>query len=129
MIVSTTLQTTTYPFVAIITLQRPGGSLSATPKMTVVDRIEGLNDAATIIRRLGNAKERYGPALERMRREREERDMERSLRDEQDRAYQESLKADQEKVNSYYINFLRCMCTYSIIGTHSSTCSRRSCSR
>ncbi|KAG2179929.1 hypothetical protein INT43_003716 [Umbelopsis isabellina] len=95
--VSTTLQATTYPFVAIITLQRPGGSLTATPKMTVVDRIEGLNNAATVIRRLGNAKERYGPALERMRREREERDMERSLRDEQDRAYQESLKADQEK--------------------------------
>lgn len=80
-------------------MQYPGGAINATPKMTVVDRIEGLNDAASVIRRLQSAKERYGPGLDRMRREKEEREMERSLRDEQDRAYRESLKADQEKVN------------------------------
>lgn len=79
-------------------MQYPGGAINATPKMTVVDRIEGLNDAASVIRRLQSAKERYGPGLDRMRREKEEREMERSLRDEQDRAYRESLKADQEKV-------------------------------
>ncbi|CAO3696648.1 unnamed protein product [Umbelopsis ramanniana] len=95
--VSTTLQATTYPFIAVITLQFPGGAVNATPKMTVVDRIEGVNDATTVVRRLQSAKERYGPGLDRMRREKEEREMERSLRDEQDRAYRESLKADQEK--------------------------------
>jgi CO dehydrogenase/acetyl-CoA synthase beta subunit len=97
-VVSTTLQATTYPFIAVITLQYPGGAVNATPKMTVVDRIEGVNDATTVVRRLQSAKERYGPVLDRMRREKEEREMERSLRDEQDRAYRESLKADQEKV-------------------------------
>jgi FAS-associated factor 2 len=67
--------------------------------MSVVDRIEGPASAETVIRRIQTVQQRFGPALDRVKREREEREMDRMLRSEQDRAYQESLKADQEKVS------------------------------
>ncbi|KAG0169788.1 hypothetical protein DFQ28_002643 [Apophysomyces sp. BC1034] len=96
--VSSTLQATAYPFLAIIALQVPSGTATpSTPKMSVVDRIEGLTSSASITRRLDAALERYGPALNRLRMEQDQRDLERRLRQEQDRAYNESLRADQEK--------------------------------
>lgn len=98
MIVSNTLQATMYPFMAIITLQSSNNSSSRAMKMSVVDRIEGLADVSTIIRRFDTMIQRYGGAINRLRMERDQRDMERRLREEQDRAYLESLKADQEKV-------------------------------
>ncbi|KAF7726321.1 hypothetical protein EC973_008901 [Apophysomyces ossiformis] len=96
--VSSTLQATAYPFLAIITLQLPNGNIASSgPKMTVVDRIEGLTTSESIIRRFEAAIERYGPGLNRLKLEQDQREMERRLREEQDRAYHESLKADQEK--------------------------------
>ncbi|CDH57473.1 ubx domain protein [Lichtheimia corymbifera JMRC:FSU:9682] len=95
--VSSTLQATMYPFMAIIALQSSNNSSSRAMKMSVVDRVEGLTDVSTIIRRFDTMIQRYGGAINRLRMERDQRDMERRLREEQDRAYLESLKADQEK--------------------------------
>ncbi|KAI9259668.1 hypothetical protein BDA99DRAFT_513889 [Phascolomyces articulosus] len=94
--VSSTLQATTYPFLAIITLQSSTSS-SGSLKMSVVDRIEGPATPSTIIRRFDTVMQRHGGTLNRMRMERDQREMERRLRQEQDQAYRESLKADQEK--------------------------------
>lgn len=88
-----------YPFMAIIALQSSNNASSRAMKMSVVDRVEGLTDVSTIIRRFDTMIQRYGGAINRLRMERDQRDMERRLREEQDRAYLESLKADQEKVH------------------------------
>ncbi|KAI8143367.1 thioredoxin-like protein [Fennellomyces sp. T-0311] len=95
--VSSTLQATTYPFMAIITLQSPNSSSTGSLKMSVVDRIEGPASPSTVIRRFDTVIQRHGGALNRLRMERDQREMERRLRQEQDQAYRESLKADQEK--------------------------------
>jgi FAS-associated factor 2 len=81
---------------AVIALQ-PGSSGSS-PKMAVVDRLEGPMPPATLIQRLDTTIQRHGTTMNRMKMERDQRDMERRLREEQDKAYLESLKADQEKV-------------------------------
>ncbi|CAO3632758.1 unnamed protein product [Cunninghamella blakesleeana] len=96
--VSCTLQATTYPFLAIIALQQPSStSTSSSPKMSVVERLEGSITPTTLIQRLDTTIQRHGTVLNRLKMERDQRDMERRLREEQDRAYHESLKADQEK--------------------------------
>ncbi|RUS30754.1 thioredoxin-like protein [Jimgerdemannia flammicorona] len=95
--VSTTLQSTTFPFLAIIGLQYPAAGSGGSPKMSVVDRLEGPTTADAVVRRLTNALQHYGPPLERVRRERQEREHDRSLREQQDLAYRESLRIDQEK--------------------------------
>ncbi|KAI9489078.1 hypothetical protein BDB00DRAFT_845121 [Zychaea mexicana] len=95
--VSSTLQATTYPFMAIIALQQSSSTSSGSLKMTVVDRIEGPASPSTVIRRFDTVMQRHGNTLNRMRMERDQREMERRLRQEQDQAYRESLKADQEK--------------------------------
>ncbi|KAI9320646.1 thioredoxin-like protein [Dichotomocladium elegans] len=94
--VSSTLQATMYPFMAIIALQASSPS-SASVKMAVVDRIEGRATAPGVIRRLEAVAQRHGATLNRLRMERDQREMERRVRQEQDQAYRESLKADQEK--------------------------------
>lgn len=83
---------------AIIALQSPNNASSGSLRMACVDRIEGPASAATIISRLDNAIQRYGPGLNRLRMRRQQQELERRLRQEQDQAYRESLKADQEKV-------------------------------
>ncbi|KAI8388915.1 uncharacterized protein BYT42DRAFT_544127 [Radiomyces spectabilis] len=95
--VGSTLQATAYPFMAIIGLQVPNPPSTTAPKMTVMDRLEGLLTPASVIRRFDSVIERYGATLNRLRLERDQRDKERQLREEQDRAYQDSLRADQEK--------------------------------
>ncbi|RUS21218.1 hypothetical protein BC937DRAFT_93292 [Endogone sp. FLAS-F59071] len=95
--VSTTLQSTTFPFLAIIALQYPASGSGSSINMSVVDRLEGSSTADAIIRRLEGAVQRHGPPLERVRRERQEREHDRMLREQQDLAYRESLRADQEK--------------------------------
>ncbi|KAL1925165.1 uncharacterized protein VTP21DRAFT_48 [Calcarisporiella thermophila] len=95
--VSGTLQATRYPFVAVIVLQYPGGSTSGTPRMSVVDRIEGPSSAETLIQRISQQMEQHSAIIQRLRAERMEREQARALREQQDRAYQESLRADQEK--------------------------------
>lgn len=97
-LVSTTLQSTTFPFLAIIALQYPASGSGSSINMSVVDRLEGPTTADAIVRRLESAVQRHGPPLERVRRERQEREHDRMLRDQQDLAYRESLRADQEKV-------------------------------
>ncbi|RUP49062.1 hypothetical protein BC936DRAFT_143375 [Jimgerdemannia flammicorona] len=103
--VSTTLQSTTFPFLAIIGLQYPAAGSGGSPKMSVVDRLEGPTTADAVVRRLTNALQHYGPPLERVRRERQEREHDRSLREQQDLAYRESLRIDQEKVNDHVYDF------------------------
>jgi FAS-associated factor 2 len=93
--VSYTLQATAYPFMALIGLQKPLGSSS--PKMTVIERIEGPCDTEELIHQLDAAIDRHGAVLNRLKNERDQRELERQLRDDQDKAYRESLKADQEK--------------------------------
>ncbi|CAO3634384.1 unnamed protein product [Cunninghamella echinulata] len=95
--VSCTLQATTYPFLAVIALQQSSSSTSSSPKMSVVERLEGPITPTTLMQRLDSTIQRHGTVLNRLKMERDQREMERRLREEQDRAYHESLKADQEK--------------------------------
>ncbi|KAI8972697.1 thioredoxin-like protein [Pilobolus umbonatus] len=92
--VSNTLQATTYPFLAIISLQ---SSTNSTAKMTVIDRIEGPISATNLIHRLETAFSRAESTLSQLRRERDQRERERLLREQQESAYRESLRKDQEK--------------------------------
>ncbi|RCH82587.1 hypothetical protein CU097_000781, partial [Rhizopus azygosporus] len=94
--VSYTLQASTYPFLALIALQKPLGA--STPKMTVIERMEGPCRAEELVSQIDAAIDRHGAVVNRLKNEREQREMERRLREDQDRAYRESLKADQEKV-------------------------------
>lgn len=95
--VSYTLQASTYPFLALIALQKPLGA--STPKMTVIERMEGPCRAEELVSQIDAAIDRHGAVVNRLKNEREQREMERRLREDQDRAYRESLKADQEKVS------------------------------
>ncbi|RHZ89137.1 hypothetical protein Glove_18g112 [Diversispora epigaea] len=95
--VSDKWRVTTFPFVAIVALQNPPGNMGTSPKMTLVDRIEGLSSPDYIIARLNVQINRYGPVLQRFRFERAERDATRQIREQQDNAYLLSLQADQEK--------------------------------
>ncbi|KAI9316235.1 hypothetical protein BX666DRAFT_1859486, partial [Dichotomocladium elegans] len=93
--VASTLQATTYPFMAVIALQQAAGS--TVMKMAMVERIEGLVTAGRVIHRLETVIQRYSASMNRLLLEREQREMERRLRQEQDQAYRDSLKADQAK--------------------------------
>ncbi|CAG8521636.1 13540_t:CDS:2 [Racocetra persica] len=95
--VNSILQATTYPFVAVIVLATPHGNNGTSPKMTVVDRIEGSLSPEVLIARLTILISRYGPGLQRFRNERAERDSARQIREQQDNAYLASLQADQAK--------------------------------
>ncbi|CAG8718549.1 2793_t:CDS:2 [Cetraspora pellucida] len=95
--VSSTLQATTYPFVAVIVLATPHGNTGTGPRMTVVDRIEGSLSPEILIARFTILLSRYGPGLQRFRNERAERDAAREIREQQDNAYLASLEADREK--------------------------------
>ncbi|GAA5812023.1 hypothetical protein MFLAVUS_005472 [Mucor flavus] len=93
--VSYTLQATTYPFLALITLQTSIGN--ATPKMAVIERMEGTSHPEELISQIEIAIDRHGAVVNRLKNERSQRDMERQLLKDQDAAYHQSLKADQEK--------------------------------
>ncbi|KAI9591464.1 thioredoxin-like protein [Syncephalis fuscata] len=100
--VSTTLEATAFPFLAIVALHMPGAMsgasvLSSSARMTVVDRLDGIMDVNIIINRLQRVVDRYEGQLEAARAERRQREINRILREEQDAAYQASLRADQEK--------------------------------
>ncbi|CAG8695905.1 thioredoxin-like protein [Gigaspora rosea] len=95
--VNSILQATTYPFVAVIVLATPHGNTGMSPRMTVVDRIEGLLSPEILIARFTILINRYGSGLQRIRNERAERDSARQIREQQDSAYLASLQADQEK--------------------------------
>jgi FAS-associated factor 2 len=96
LLVSYALQATTYPFIALIALQTTLGS--STPKMTVIERIEGPSHPDEFISQIEIAIDRQGAVVNRLKNERSQRDMERQLLKDQDAAYHQSLKADQEKV-------------------------------
>jgi hypothetical protein len=81
---------------ALIALQAPYDYV--TPKMAVVERMEGYSHPEELISQLGIAVERYGSVLNRLNNDRERRDSERKLKEEQDNAYLQSLEADKEKV-------------------------------
>ncbi|KAI8878707.1 UBX-domain-containing protein, partial [Backusella circina FSU 941] len=93
--VSYTLKATTYPFMALIALQNSVGT--STPKMTVIERMEGPSHPEELVSQVEIAIERHGAVVNRLKNEREQRELERRLREDQDKAYHESLKADQEK--------------------------------
>ncbi|KAI8078971.1 uncharacterized protein B0P05DRAFT_105368 [Gilbertella persicaria] len=92
--VSYTLQASTYPFMALIALQSNVGS---SPKMTVIERMEGPSHPEELVSQIEHAMDRHGAVVHRLKNEREQREQERQLRVDQDAAYHESLKADQEK--------------------------------
>lgn len=96
-VVSYALKATTYPFIALIALQTSLGS--STPKMTVIERIEGPSHPAEFISQIEIAIDRQGAVVNRLKTERSQRDMERQLLKDQDAAYHQSLKVDQEKVH------------------------------
>ncbi|KAL9555494.1 hypothetical protein MBANPS3_002341 [Mucor bainieri] len=90
--VSYTLQASTYPFMALIALQG-----SSTPKMTVIERIEGTCHPEELVSQIEIAMDRHGAVVNRLLNERREREMERQLLVDQDAAFNESLKQDREK--------------------------------
>ncbi|KAG1083474.1 hypothetical protein G6F42_022202 [Rhizopus arrhizus] len=90
--VSYTLQASTYPFMALIALQG-----SSTPKMTVIERIEGTCHPEELISQIDIAMDRHGAVVNRLLNERKEREMQRQLLVDQDAAFNKSLKQDQEK--------------------------------
>ncbi|KAI9276524.1 UBX domain-containing protein [Sporodiniella umbellata] len=94
--VSNILEATTYPFIAIISLQTHSSG-SQDPTQSVIDRIEGPTSSSAVIRRLQNVIARTEVNINRMRQERERREQEQELRREQERAYNESLRADRER--------------------------------
>lgn len=89
------LQASAYPFMALIALQTlPGHS---TPKMTVIERIEGPSHPEELVSQIEIAMDRHGAVVNKLKNERSQRDYERQLVKDQDDAYHQSLKADQEK--------------------------------
>ncbi|KAJ1032981.1 hypothetical protein NDA16_000260 [Ustilago loliicola] len=106
--VATTLQASTYPFVAFIALQppRPASrslSSSSSPRAAVLSRLEGSPASATsagvIASHISDVLlPRTRNYLERLRAEKRRREMERQLRVEQDRAYQEASRRDAERI-------------------------------
>lgn len=112
--VATTLQASTYPFVAFISLQpartsgRRGlasdqGSLGSTPRPAVLSRLEGsplsATSAATIASHISDVLlPRTRTYLERLRAEQRRRENERELKAEQDRAYLAASRRDAERV-------------------------------
>ncbi|KAJ3288561.1 FAS-associated factor 2 [Rhizoclosmatium sp. JEL0117] len=88
--VSNTLLTTRYPFLAVIAPQ--GGS-----KMVVVERFEGVIDAEVLVAALGVQLARVDGVLSNVRADRERHEQARILREQQEEAYNASLRADQEK--------------------------------
>ncbi|KAJ1339678.1 hypothetical protein BSLG_005711 [Batrachochytrium salamandrivorans] len=87
--VSAVLNATSYPFMALITLQ---GS-----RMAVAHRFEGLMSTGRIISKLRRLIDRFDPLLAGARADRASHAAARSIRQQQDDAYQASLLADQEK--------------------------------
>ncbi|TKY85776.1 hypothetical protein EX895_005316 [Sporisorium graminicola] len=108
--VATTLQASTYPFVAFIALQPSrsansgsGASVSSSPRAAVLSRLEGspasATSAATIASHISDVLlPRTRTYLDRLRAEKRRREMERQLRAEQDRAYQEASRRDAERI-------------------------------
>ncbi|SOV09286.1 uncharacterized protein UDID_04259 [Ustilago sp. UG-2017a] len=106
--VATTLQASTYPFVAFIALQPPrptsrSSSSSSSPRAAVLSRLEGSPATATsagvIASHISDVLlPRTRNYLERLRAEKRRRELERQLRAEQDRAYQEASKRDAERI-------------------------------
>ncbi|SJX62883.1 uncharacterized protein SRS1_13710 [Sporisorium reilianum f. sp. reilianum] len=108
--VATTLQASTYPFVAFIALQPSrsasrgaASSSSSSPRAAVLSRLEGspasATSAATIASHISDILlPRTRTYLDRLRAEKRRREMERQLRAEQDRAYQEASRRDAERI-------------------------------
>ncbi|CAO3634861.1 unnamed protein product [Mucor hiemalis] len=93
--VSYALQASAYPFMALIALQTSAGH--STPKMTVIERIEGPSHPEELVSQVEIAMDRHGAVVNKLKNERSQRDFERQLVKDQDDAYHQSLKADQEK--------------------------------
>lgn len=109
--VATTLQASTYPFVAFIALQPPrpasrtSGALSSSssPRAAVLSRLEGSPSSATSAASIAShisdiLLPRTRNYLERLRADKRRREVERQLRAEQDRAYQEASRRDAERI-------------------------------
>lgn len=94
-LVSYALQASAYPFMALIALQTSAGH--STPKMTVIERIEGPSHPEELVSQVEIAMDRHGAVVNKLKNERSQRDFERQLVKDQDDAYHQSLKADQEK--------------------------------
>lgn len=108
-VASTILQTSTYPFVAFISLQPipssrlTGGTNISSAKMAVFSRLEGLQ-ATSVPHLSAHISEtllpRVSSFLDRLKAQKREREAERILRQEQDRAYAEAGKRDRERVQA-----------------------------
>ncbi|CEP19525.1 hypothetical protein [Parasitella parasitica] len=90
--VSHTLKASTYPFMSLVALQG-----TSTPRMAVIERIEGTCHPEELISQIDIAMDRHGAVVNRLLNERQQREMERQLMVDQDAAFNESLKQDQEK--------------------------------
>lgn len=107
--VATTLQASTYPFVAFIALQPPrtssrhAASSSSSPRAAILSRLEGSPASATSAGMIAShisdvLLPRTRTYLDRLRAEKRRREMERQLRADQDRAYQEASRRDAERI-------------------------------
>ncbi|KDQ16648.1 hypothetical protein BOTBODRAFT_129521 [Botryobasidium botryosum FD-172 SS1] len=103
------LGTTTYPFVAFLSLHPARSSSSSSgnstrpPQLTILSRNEGSPSSATSATTLhtqitSSLLPRVTPLLTRLRTEKRVRQQERELREEQDRAFREAERRDREKM-------------------------------
>ncbi|RUS32644.1 hypothetical protein BC938DRAFT_474769 [Jimgerdemannia flammicorona] len=83
----TTLQTTSFPFFAIVGPQYPTVESDGLPQMSVMDRLEGPMTVDAVVRSLANALQRCGSPLERENRQRQEHEHDGSLTEQQDPPY------------------------------------------
>ncbi|KIX07739.1 uncharacterized protein Z518_02393 [Rhinocladiella mackenziei CBS 650.93] len=91
--VSSSLQCTKFPFVALICQTNESGSSA----MTVIMRAVGLMPASELVAKLGTAMTAQQAQLSAARAQRAEQQASRNLRQEQDSAYERSLAQDRER--------------------------------
>lgn len=109
-IASAILQSTTFPFIAFLSVQpmQPSRLTGSTPtattgRMSVFSRLEGLqatSQTALESHITDTVLPRLSPFLGRLRTQKREREMQRLLREEQDRAYAETSKRDLDRVRA-----------------------------
>ncbi|QRV78211.1 UBX (ubiquitin regulatory X) domain protein [Ceratobasidium sp. AG-Ba] len=98
------LSTTSYPFVAFVSLQphpsTRSNSSSTTSQLSVVSRITPLSPAALITHITHTVLPRTTPFIQRLKSAEQARVRERQLREEQDRALEEAMRRDGERIRA-----------------------------
>ncbi|KAL7750614.1 UBX domain-containing protein 10 [Sorochytrium milnesiophthora] len=92
--VSSTLHTTSYPFIAVLGVI----STSGVAQVAVLERLDGgIRSAQQLVAEVQKTLDKHRTYADTVRAERQERDVARQIRQQQDQAYEESLRRDRER--------------------------------